>query len=160
MLVLKTFVEMIISHCTSINTKTDKGYTPLSLAKEKTESGCWTSQETRRKRIMKPWNKPEKANEWRTKLEQIEDIEEWQVTPQKHPHFHAKIRTTDLQPERPLSRNLKKLCLHKLCNNSALQKSWDLRTDSMAVLAATYKKELTASQAASPLSTHVTMLLL
>ena len=45
---------------------------------------------------MKPWNKPEKANEWRTKLEQIEDIEEWQVTPQKHPHFHAKIRTTDL----------------------------------------------------------------
>jgi len=29
--------------------------------------------------------------------------------PLKHPHFHAKIFTTSLQPERPLSRNMKKL---------------------------------------------------
>ena len=28
--------------------------------------------------LYEAWNKPEEANQWRAKLEQIEDLEEWQ----------------------------------------------------------------------------------
>jgi hypothetical protein len=51
--------------------------------------------------------------------------------PQKRPHFHVKMYTTTLQLYNPLSRNLEKFCLHKLCNNSILQKSKEMRTVSM-----------------------------
>lgn len=53
--------------------------------------------------------------------------------PQKHPHFHEKIHTTGLQPERSLSRNLKKFPSHKYLNHSTLEKSRNSHTDSMDV---------------------------